>query len=73
MPFPHSVYKTQRIVPLRFERGVTGQPLIQFPDLDNRGWFRPDPAGKRFLFVVAANNVDGGCGATVLKYAPTLP
>ena len=46
MPFPHSVYKTQRIVPLRFERGVTGQPLIQFPDLDNRGWFRADPAGN---------------------------
>lgn len=23
---------------------------------------RPDPNGKRFLFVVAANNVDGGCG-----------
>jgi subtilisin family serine protease len=22
----------------------------------------PDPNGKRFLFVVAANNVDGGCG-----------
>lgn len=25
---------------------------------------RPDPHGKRFLFVVAANNVDGGCGAS---------
>ena len=24
---------------------------------------KPDPYGKRFLFVVAANNVDGGCGA----------
>ena len=24
---------------------------------------RPDPNGKRFLFVVAANNIDGGCGA----------
>lgn len=23
---------------------------------------RPDPQGKRFLFVVAANNLDGGCG-----------
>jgi len=23
---------------------------------------RPDPYGKRFLFVVAANNTDGGCG-----------
>jgi subtilisin family serine protease len=25
---------------------------------------RPDPNGKRFLFVVAANNVDGGCGSS---------
>ncbi len=25
---------------------------------------RPDPNGKRFLFVVAANNVDTGCGAS---------
>jgi subtilisin family serine protease len=25
---------------------------------------RPDPNGKRFLFVVAANNIDGGCGAS---------
>lgn len=24
----------------------------------------PDPNGKRFLFVVAANNVDGGCGSS---------
>ncbi|HSP34960.1 MAG TPA: S8 family serine peptidase [Thermoanaerobaculia bacterium] len=23
----------------------------------------PDPNGKRFLFVVAANNIDGGCGS----------
>jgi subtilisin family serine protease len=23
---------------------------------------QPDPSGKRFLFVVAANNTDGGCG-----------
>ena len=25
---------------------------------------RPDPRGRRFFFVVAANNVDGGCGAS---------
>ena len=25
---------------------------------------RPDPNGKRFLFVLAANNTDGGCGAS---------
>ena len=24
----------------------------------------PDPNGKRFLFVVAGNNIDGGCGAS---------
>ena len=24
----------------------------------------PDPNGKRFLFVVAANNIDGGCGSS---------
>ena len=27
---------------------------------------RPDPNGKRFLFVVAANNLDGGCGQSGL-------
>ncbi len=30
--------------------------------VDPRG--RRDPNGKRFLFVVAANNTDGGCGAS---------
>ena len=25
---------------------------------------RPNPNGKRFLFVVAANNIDGGCGSS---------
>jgi hypothetical protein len=46
MPFPHEVYKTQRIVPIRFSRGVTGIPLLTFPDLDNRGWFRNAPGGN---------------------------
>lgn len=34
----------------------------------------PDPAGRRFLFVVAANNVDGGCGpqGTVDRFPATL-
>lgn len=34
----------------------------------------PDPNGKRFLFVVAANNTDGGCGATgmVDRFPATL-
>lgn len=34
---------------------------------------RPDPNGKRFLFVVAANNVDGGCGPSgVIDRFPAL-
>jgi hypothetical protein len=35
---------------------------------------RPDPNGKRFLFVVAANNVDGGCGESgiVDRFPATL-
>ncbi len=35
---------------------------------------RPDPNGKRFLFVVAANNTDGGCGRTgfVDRFPATL-
>jgi subtilisin family serine protease len=34
---------------------------------------RPDPNGRRFLFVVAANNVDGGCGTSgVIDRFPAL-
>ena len=35
---------------------------------------RPDPNGKRFLFVVAANNLDNGCGAEGLvdRFPATL-
>jgi subtilisin family serine protease len=34
---------------------------------------RPDPNGRRFLFVVAANNVDGGCGSSgVIDRFPAL-
>lgn len=34
---------------------------------------RPDPNGKRFVFVVAANNVDGGCGPSgVIDRFPAL-
>jgi subtilisin family serine protease len=34
---------------------------------------RPDPDGKRFLFVVAANNTDGGCGPSgVVDRFPAL-
>jgi subtilisin family serine protease len=39
--------------------------------VDSNG--RPDRNGKRFLFVVAANNVDGGCGsAGVIDRFPAL-
>jgi hypothetical protein len=40
MPFPHEVYKTQRIVPVRFLRAVPGDPDLSFPDPDDRGYFR---------------------------------
>ena len=34
---------------------------------------KPDPNGKRFFFVVAANNVDGGCGPSgVIDRFPAL-
>jgi hypothetical protein len=34
---------------------------------------RPNPNGKRFLFVVAANNIDGGCGAAgIIDRFPAL-
>jgi serine protease len=35
---------------------------------------RPDANGKRFLFVVAANNIDGGCGpsGTIDRFPATL-
>lgn len=34
----------------------------------------PDPNGRKFLFVVAANNIDGGCGSsgTVDRFPATL-
>jgi hypothetical protein len=34
---------------------------------------RPDPNGRRFLFVVAANNIDGGCGPSgIIDRFPAL-
>ena len=34
---------------------------------------RPDPNGRRFLFVVAANNLDGGCGdAGIIDRFPAI-
>jgi len=49
----------------------TSEPVVPYADIekkmremiggvDQNG--TPDPNGKRFLFVVAGNNVDGGCG-----------
>jgi subtilisin family serine protease len=49
-----------------------GRPVVSYAALEKKirdmiggvdANGNPDPNGKRFLFVVAANNVDGGCGA----------
>lgn len=38
MPILRSIYKHQRIVPLRFVRAKEGDPDSAFPDLDDRGY-----------------------------------
>ncbi len=40
MAFDYKVYKSQRIVPVRFKRSVTGQPVLGKPDIDDRGFYR---------------------------------
>lgn len=40
--------------------GLEAKMLQMIAGVDATG--QPDPNGKRFLFVVAANNTDGGCG-----------
>ncbi|HEX8173278.1 MAG TPA: S8 family serine peptidase [Thermoanaerobaculia bacterium] len=61
----------------------SSSPTVPFSQLDKKiramiggvdANGRPDPNGKRFLFVVAANNVDGGCGASgfVDRFPATL-
>lgn len=40
MAFDYKVYKSRRIIPLRFKRAVTGQPVLGKPDIDNRGYYR---------------------------------
>ncbi len=40
MAFDYKVYKSQRIVPLRFKRAVAGQPVLGKPDIDDRGFYR---------------------------------
>jgi subtilisin family serine protease len=58
-------------------------PLVRYAEVEQkiremvRGvdrYGRPDARGKRFLFVVAANNIDGGCGAAgyVDRFPATL-
>ncbi|MCY7374754.1 MAG: hypothetical protein LH472_02125 [Pyrinomonadaceae bacterium] len=48
MPFKYQVYKTQRVCLVRFQRSGTGEPVHYFPDIDNRGCFRPNTNGTGF-------------------------
>jgi len=52
-------------------RGADNLPVIPYAEIERRMQQMidgvdqhgdPDPFGKRFLFVVAGNNIDGGCG-----------
>lgn len=45
MAFSYDVYKTQRICPVRFVRHVDGKPVLKYPDIDNRGYFRGNVNG----------------------------
>lgn len=40
MPFKYKIYKTQRVSMIRFIRVGDGEPVFDYPDLDNRGSFR---------------------------------
>lgn len=40
MAFSYEVYKSQRIIPLRFTRAITGAPVIGKPDIDDHGCYR---------------------------------
>lgn len=40
MSFSYEVYKSQRIIPLRFLRSITGAPVIGKPDVDDHGYYR---------------------------------
>jgi hypothetical protein len=39
MPFEYEVYKQQRVSLVSFRRAVTGPPQLNFPDIDDRGYF----------------------------------
>jgi subtilisin family serine protease len=67
----------------RLNGEAAGQPRVKFATVEQKmrdmiagvdATGKADPAGKRFLFVVAANNTDGGCGAagTVDRFPATL-
>lgn len=40
MAHDYKVYKSQRIVPVRFKRSGLGQPVLGKPDIDDRGYYR---------------------------------
>ena len=40
MAFKYQIYKTQRVCLIRFKRKIEGEPVFEFPDVDNRGSFR---------------------------------
>lgn len=40
MALDYKVYKSQRVVPLRFMRAVAGQPVLGKPDIDDHGYYR---------------------------------
>lgn len=50
----------KRALPLVTYDAVEQKIRQMIAGVDARG--RPDPNGRRFLFIVAANNTDGGCG-----------
>jgi subtilisin family serine protease len=52
-------------------RGTDNMPVVPYAEIEKKmqqmidgvdAYGNPDPFGKKFLFVVAGNNVDGGCG-----------
>ncbi len=69
-PFRTAIVNISGWVLEQITGGLDGQP-VPFAEVEQKisdmvggvdASGKPDPDGKRFLFVVAANNVDGGCG-----------
>ncbi len=46
MAFKYQIYKAQRVCLIRFQRQIEGEPVFEFPDVDNRGSFRKYTDGK---------------------------